>query len=52
MIDLDARPEAPRSDSPSLSRREMLGLLATTGAGAMLAPIIQSGAVLAAETPK
>ncbi len=52
MIDLDARPEAPRSDSPSLSRREMLGLLATTGAGAMLAPIIRSGAVLAAETPK
>ena len=52
MIDLDARPEDPRSGSPSLSRREMLGLLATTGAGAMLAPIIRSGAVLAAETPK
>jgi peptide/nickel transport system substrate-binding protein len=52
MIDLDARREDPRSGSPSFSRREMLGLLATTGAGAMLAPIIRSGAVLAAETPK
>ena len=28
MIDLDARPEDPRSGSLSLSRREMLGLLA------------------------
>ena len=33
MIDLDARPEDPGPGSPSLSRREMLGLLATTGAG-------------------
>src|SRR3990172_7993065 len=52
MIDLDARPEDPGPGSPSLSRRELLGLLATTGAGVMLAPIIRSGAVLAAETPK
>src|SRR5258705_895504 len=52
MIDLDAHFQDPRSGSRSLSRREMLGLLATTGAGAMLAPIISSGAVLAAETPK
>src|SRR3989304_9611346 len=52
MIDLDARPEDLLSGSPSLSRRELLGLLATTGAGVMLAPIIRSGAVLAAETPK
>src|SRR4030095_7170719 len=52
MIALDAHPEDPRSGSLSLSRREMLGLLATTGAGAMLAPIIWSGAVLAGETPR
>ncbi|HKC05713.1 MAG TPA: ABC transporter substrate-binding protein, partial [Methylomirabilota bacterium] len=52
MTDFDARPEAPRSGFRSLSRREVLGLLAATGAGAMLAPIIRSGAVLAAETPK
>src|SRR3972149_2469213 len=52
MIDLDARPEDPLSGSPWLSRREMLGLLATTGTGVMLVPIIRSGAVLAAETPK
>src|SRR4030095_11006738 len=51
MMDLDARPEDPRSGSLSLSRREVLGLLATTGAGAMLGPIVRSGAVLAAETP-
>ena len=31
MIDFDARPEAPRSGSRSLSRREILGLLAATG---------------------
>src|SRR5260370_8992956 len=30
----------------------MVGVLATAGAGAMLAPIVRSGAVLAAETPK
>ncbi|HJR03307.1 MAG TPA: hypothetical protein VKA83_16845, partial [Methylomirabilota bacterium] len=52
MIDRDVRPNDPGSGSPSLSRREVLGLLATTGAGAMLAPIVRSGAVLAAETPK
>jgi len=52
MINLDARPDDSGPGSPSLSRRELLGLLATTGAGAMLAPIIRSGAVLAAETPK
>src|SRR5215468_7425929 len=37
MMALDGRPEVPGSGTPALSRRALLGLLATTGAGTALA---------------